>query len=35
MKFFKSDEQEIRFNIIVTIIALAIYIILSTLRQSQ
>ena len=35
MKFFKNDEQEIRFNIVVTIVALLIYIILSTLRQSQ
>ena len=35
MKFFKNDQQEIKFNIIVTVVALAIYIILSTLRQSQ
>jgi hypothetical protein len=35
MKFFKNDEQEIKFNILTTIAALLIYIILSTLRQLQ
>jgi len=35
MKFFKNDQQEIRFYIVATVVALAIYIILSTLRQSQ
>jgi len=35
MKFFKSDEQEIKFYIIGIIIFLAIYIILSMLRELQ
>jgi hypothetical protein len=35
MKFFKNDQQEIKFNILATIAALLIYIILSTLRQLQ
>ena len=35
VRLFNSDAQEIKFNVIVMVIALSIYIILSTLRQLQ